>query len=190
MQTCSSSAKHKPQSRWDPSEPWPTREPELLPAPHLRAKTPGDKCLYLGSKKLFFLFLNQKSDAPLPVWGGIVVFLMSGVCVVWPRWGGRFVPKDGGEWREGGSILGLRSVLGLAVKKKNFITASELVLFTGYLFIYKSTTSTDLKELRSQAAPTWVRFSAAIGLDWSSQSGPRLVEWSYSSPRADSWCCL
>lgn len=38
IHTCSSSATHKPQSRWEQSEPWPTRALELLPAPHLRAK--------------------------------------------------------------------------------------------------------------------------------------------------------
>lgn len=98
--TCSSSATHKPQSRWEQSEPWPTRAPELLPGPHLRAKplqwTPDDQHHYKGWNEPY-----QKSDAPLPVWGGIVVFLISGVCVVWLSWGGRFLLTGGGVKREG-----------------------------------------------------------------------------------------
>ena len=73
---------------------------------HTTTVSPGDQ------NKLFAL----KSDAPLLLCGGIVVFLMSGVCVVWPRRGGRFVPPGGGGWREVGNVLcpGLMPVLGLA----------------------------------------------------------------------------
>lgn len=56
--TCSSSAKHKPQSRWEQSEPWPKRAPELLQTPHLRAKNTTINTRWqtslLGIKQAFF----------------------------------------------------------------------------------------------------------------------------------------
>lgn len=73
--------------------------------------------------------------------------------------------------------------------KRESVELSSKFVYTGY-FIYKSATSTYQQEFGSQAAPTWVQFSGAIGLDLSSQSGPRLEEWSCSSPLAGSWCCL
>lgn len=56
-----------------------------------------------------------------------MVFLMSGVCVVPLRWGGRFVPAGGGAWREGGGPLDLGSALPRPVRNREFRIEQESV---------------------------------------------------------------
>lgn len=108
--TCSSSVERKPQSGRERSEPWPTRAPAPLPAPHLRAKTaawtPQNRGLTRVNNRKFHL---GQPLSPLPPWGGIVVFRICGGGVVWLARGGHFVRAEGGLWWEGGMFLDLGS---------------------------------------------------------------------------------
>lgn len=124
---------------------------------------------------------NQLVVLPLPMRGGIVVFLMSGVCVVWPTWAGRFVLAGYGELWEG-----MDSLVHLTAREKQ--TTGSLNLEA--LVYLPWTDVINLQDLGSQAAPAWERSSGATR--WGSPARNVLPAegWSCSSPRAGNWCCL
>lgn len=186
MLTCSSSARHKPQSQWEQSEPWPRQGPELLPAPHLTTKT-RLITLVKESKNLFGIKISltfagvRRHGRVSDVWGVCGLAKISGTFC--PPWWWRIT------WRVDHPRPRLRPP---HCKKKKNHNKEEKIIYLSIsfsVFIYKSTISLYLLEFGNRAAPAWARSSGAMRLDLSSQAWLQWEGWSYSSPHAGSWCC-